>query len=195
MNEQIFETVVTTCSPAGVVHVAPMGVRHVDGHVVLKPFRPSTTLDNILASGRAVLNVLADTRVFAGCVTGRRQWPTVDVQHDGEPRAVRLATALEHVVLRLDAQDADAQRPTLRLCRLHGERHAPWLGFNRAQAAVIEGAVLVSRLHLLPREKIETELAYLQIAIDKTAGPCEHEAWGWLREAVARHARATEASA
>jgi len=195
MNEQIFETVVTTCSPAGVVHVAPMGVRLAGDHVVLKPFRPSTTLDNVLATGAAVLNVVADVRVFAGCVTGRRHWQTVGAQRDGEPRAVRLAAALEHTVLRLEEQDGDPQRPTLRLSRRHGERHAPWLGFNRAQAAVIEGAVLVSRLHLLPRDKIETELTYLQIAIDKTAGAAEHEAWGWLREAVARHARAAEASA
>ena len=195
MNEQIFETVVTTCSPAGAVHVAPMGVRYVDDRVVLKPFRPSTTLDNILASGSAVLNVLTDVRVVAGCVTGRRSWPTVEVHGAGEPRAVRLATALEHVLLRLEDQDGDAQRPTLRLVRLRSERHAAWPGFNRAQAAVIEGAVLVSRLHLLPLAKIESEMTYLQIAIDKTAGPNEHEAWSWLREAVARHARAAEASA
>jgi len=195
MNEQIFETVVTTCSPAGVVHVAPMGVRYADdGRVVLKPFRPSTTLDNILASGMAVLNVLTDVRVFAGCVTGRRTWPTVDAHLADEPRAVRLAAALEHVVLRLESQDGDAQRPTLRLARLRGERHAAYPGFNRAQAAVIEGAVLVSRLHLLPRAKIESEMAYLQIAIDKTAGPCEHEAWDWLREAVARAAATVEGS-
>ena len=195
MNDQIFETVVTTCSPAGVVHVAPMGVRYVDDWVVLKPFRPSTTLDNILASGAAVLNLLTDVRVFAGCVTGRRTWPTVDAQRAGEPRAVRLATALEHVVLRLESQDGDAQRPTLRLVRLRGERHAAYPGFNRAQAAVIEGAVLVSRLHLLPRAKIESEMAYLQIAIDKTAGPSEHEAWNWLREAVARETAAVEGDA
>jgi uncharacterized protein len=56
---------------------------------------------------------------------------------------------------------------------------------NRAQAAVIEGAVLVSRLHMLPAEKIASEMAYLQIAIDKTAGSEEREAWSWLREAVA----------
>ena len=159
MNDQIFETVVTTCSAAGVVHVAPMGVRYVGDQVVLKPFRPSTTLDNILASGTAVLNLLTDVRVFAGCVTGRRSWPTLDVQAPGEPRAVRLAAALEHVLLRLDNQDGDAQRPTLRLARLRGERHASFAGFNRAQAAVIEGAVLVSRLHLLPRAKIEGEMA------------------------------------
>jgi len=186
MNEQIFETVVTTCSPAGVVHVAPMGVRYVGQSVVLKPFRPSTTLDNLLATGSAVLNLVADVRVFAGCVTGRRDWPTVDAHLPGEPRAVRLSAALEHVLLRLEDQDGDAQRPTLRLVRVRGERHATWPGFNRAQAAVIEGAVLVSRLHLLPRAKIESEMAYLQIAIDKTAGAEEHEAWDWLREAVAR---------
>ena len=195
VNEQIFETVVTTCSPAGVVHVAPMGVRYVDGGVVLKPFRPSTTLDNILASGMAVLNLLTDVRVFAGCVTGRRAWATVDAQLAGEPRAVRLATALEHVVLRLEGRDEDAQRPTLRLARLRAERHASWPGFNRAQAAVVEGAVLVSRLHLLPRAKIESEMAYLQIAIDKTAGASEQEAWSWLQEAVARAAAAVERSA
>jgi hypothetical protein len=195
MNEQIFETVVTTCSPSGVVHVAPMGVRYVDDRVVLKPFRPSTTLDNILASGTAVLNLLSDVRVFAGCVTGRRDWPTVDAQRAGEARAVRLAVALEHVVLRLEGQDDDAQRPTLRLARLRSERHASWPGFNRAQAAVVEGAVLVSRLRLLPRAKIVSEMAYLQIAIDKTAGPSEHEAWTWLQEAVVREAAAAEANA
>ena len=36
-------------------------------------------------------------------------------------------------------------------------------------------------------DKIESEMNYLQIAIDKTAGVAEHEAWGWLREAVQAH--------
>jgi hypothetical protein len=185
MSEQIFETVVTTCSLDGAVHVAPMGVRYVGELVVLKPFRPSATLDNILATGTAVLNLLTDVRVFAGCVTGRRAWPTVDAGLAGEPRAVRLANALEHVVLGLQGTDDDAQRPTLRLARRRAQRHGGYPGFNRAQAAVIEGAVLVSRLHMLPLAKIESEMAYLQIAIDKTAGAAELEAWGWLQDAVA----------
>ena len=144
-----------------------------------------------------MLNLVTDVRVFAGCVTGRRALADARPRSlPGEPRAVRLASAaLEHVVLRLDTQDDDAQRPTLRLARLRSERHAAWPGFNRAQAAVIEGAVLVSRLHMLPREKVASEMAYLQIAIDKTAGPSEHEAWGWLREAVARQAAAVEGNA
>jgi hypothetical protein len=195
MNDRIFETVVTTCSPEGAVHVAPMGVRYLEGEVVLKPFRPSQTLENILATGRAVLNVLTDVRVFAGCVTGRRSWPTLPVSAPDGTVAARLACAHSHALLRLADASNDAQRPTLRLTRMHEAQHSAFWGFNRAQAAVIEGAVLVSRLHLLPQEKITTELAYLQIAIERTAGPEELEAWSWLIEAVARHrARALEAA-
>lgn len=188
-NEMIYETVVTTVSPQGVPHVAPMGIRYLPpaqgGQVVLMPFRPSTTLDNLLATGHAVLNLVTDVRVFAGCVCGQKQWPTVAL--DPFP-GVRLQAALRHVELELATQDhTDPQRPRLGLTPLRAVDHGPFLGLNRAQAAVVEGAVLVSRLHLLPSDKIEREMAYLQIAIDKTAGPVEHEAWGWLREAVARY--------
>jgi hypothetical protein len=79
------------------------------------------------------------------------------------------------------------------MMRVHEVIHSSYAGFNRAQAAVIEGAVLVSRLHMLPSQKVDSEMAYLQIAIAKTAGPGEREAWGWLVEAVQRHrARAAD---
>jgi uncharacterized protein len=181
-NDQIFETVVTTQSASGAVHIAPMGVRYRGAQVVLMPFKPSATLDNILATRHAVLNLVTDTRVFAGCVTGRRDWPTVPAETIG---GVRLACALSHVELALHSADTASERAVLLMARVHEASHAPFAGMNRAQAAVIEGAVLVSRLHLLPLDKIEREMAYLQIAIDKTAGPGEHEAWDWLREAVA----------
>ena len=65
--------------------------------------------------------------------------------------------------------------------------HAPFEGFNRAKAAVLEAAILVSRLHLLPRAKIEAEIAHLAIAVEKTAGAEETEAWAWLMEAIRAH--------
>lgn len=49
---------------------------------------------------------------------------------------------------------------------------------------MLECAVLVSRLKMLPPEKIEAELKYLEIAISKTAGARELEAWGWLMERI-----------
>jgi hypothetical protein len=46
---------------------------------------------------------------------------------------------------------------------------------------------------MLPPEKIEREIAYLQIAIDKTAGPRERQAWAWLMERIAEHRARAEA--
>ena len=184
MNDVIYETVVSTVAADGLPHIAPMGARYRDGDVLLMPFRPSTTFDNIVASGHAVLNIVVDTRVFAGAVTGRRAWPVLPAERIP---GVRLACALSHVELQLVGQSDDAQRPVLRMARAFEATHAPFVGFNRAQAAVVEGAVLVSRLRMLAATKVETEMTYLQIAIDKTAGPEEHEAWGWLTEAVANH--------
>jgi hypothetical protein len=37
---------------------------------------------------------------------------------------------------------------------------------------------------MLPRQKVDTEIAYLRIAVEKTAGPAEQEAWDWLMQKV-----------
>jgi hypothetical protein len=37
---------------------------------------------------------------------------------------------------------------------------------------------------MLPPEKVESELKYLEIAISKTAGHREEEAWEWLMEKI-----------
>ncbi len=192
MNDVIFETVITTVSAQGEPHVAPMGVRYAGQQVVLMPFRPSVTLDNILATRHAVLNVVTDTRVFAGCVTGRKTWPCLPA---ATPHGVRLASALSHLVLRLAHEAEDGPRTVLHMDRIDEAVHAPFIGMNRAQAAVVEGAVLVSRLHMLEAAKVDSEMAYLQIAIDKTAGLAEREAWVWLQEAIQAHRRATTVGA
>jgi hypothetical protein len=181
----IHETIVTTAALDGRPHIAPMGIQFDGDAVILKPFKPSLTLDNIVASGVAVVNITADVRVFAGCVTRRAtDWPTVagTLAH-----TVRLADALSHIELRTAHYRDDELRPILRMEIVRREHHAPFTGFNRAQAAVIEGAILVSRLGMLPDDKVDNEMAYLQIAIDKTAGDAERIAWEWLTAAIARH--------
>jgi hypothetical protein len=187
----IREVIVTSRSPAGAPHIAPMGITERDGLIVVAPFRPSTTLDNLLAQRAAAINYTDDVRIFAGCITGRRDWPLVDAERVAAPR---LADALAHTEVALQAVEEDAVRPRL-LCRpVFGATHAPFRGLNRAQAAVLELAILVSRLDRLPCDKIEREIAYLQIALDKTAGPREREAWGWLMARVEAHARSAQAS-
>ncbi|SAK69498.1 hypothetical protein AWB77_02852 [Caballeronia fortuita] len=181
----IYETIVTTADRDGRPHIAPMGVRFEEGFAILAPFRPSATLDNVIATKSAVVNLTTDVRIFAGCVTGiAHDWPTLAA--DIVP-SVRLAAPLAHIELRLAEIVDDQTRPTLRMACVHRATHAPFAGFNRAQAAVVEGAILVSRLFMLPPEKVDSEVAYLQIAIDKTAGDDEREAWLWLMQAIEAH--------
>jgi len=177
----IRETIVTSLSRGDGVHIAPMGVHVLAGEMLILPFKPSTTLDNILATGHAVLNHCDDVRIFAGCLTGRRDWPLVATEL---VPGRRLAAALAHVELELIRHEDDALRPRLH-CRVVQEAmHGPFAGFNRAQFSVLEAAILVSRLDRLPWDKIESELAYLRIGLEKTAGEREWEAWGWLMETI-----------
>jgi hypothetical protein len=177
----IWETIVTTVAPEGRVQIAPMGIREVDGRVVLAPFRPSTTLDNLLATRCAAVNLTDDVRVFAGCLTGRYDWPTVACER---VPCARLSEALAHRELALAHLEEDAQRPRLHFDVVHERNHRAFRGFNRAQAAVIAAAILVSRLTMLPAEKIDSEMEYLSVAIDKTAGAQEREAWSWLVQRI-----------
>jgi len=177
----IQETIVTSQSSEGKPHIAPMGVHVVGSEMLVMPFRPSTTLDNLLATGQAVLNHTDDVRVFAGCLTGRRDWPLAESERVRTPR---LAGALSHQELELARVEDDPTRPKL-FCRvIHEASHAPFQGFNRAQFAVLEAAILASRLDRLPWDKIEAELDYLRIGFEKCAGEREQEAWGWLMEKI-----------
>lgn len=177
----IYETIITTCNVDGSPHIAPFGIREVGANVIIAPFRPSTSLDNLLRSGCAVVNATDDVRVFAGALTGRRDWP---VRRAGHVDGWILQSALSHREIELLGMEEDAIRPQLTFRIIHEETHAPFRGFNRAQAAVLEAAVLVSRLQMLPIEKIESEISYLMIAIDKTAGENEQHAWRWLMEKI-----------
>jgi hypothetical protein len=177
----IFETIVTSIDEAGNPHVTPFGVRHEGDFVVISPYKPSTSLNNVLATKCAVMNLTDDVRVFAGALTKRQPWQLVETN---KIKGFRLVDCLSHIELALDEVRDDAMRPQLVMKKVAEFNHKPFAGFNRAQAAVLELAVLVSRLHMLPREKIQTELQYLQIAIDKTAGEREMEAWSWLIEKI-----------
>jgi hypothetical protein len=182
----IRESVVTTISESGAVHVAPFGIIAEGEGWIIAPFHPSVTIDNLRTVPFCVANYTDDVRIFAGCLTGRRAWPTVPSHAVPVPR---LAGALAHAELAVTRVTEDAQRPRFHCRVVHRASHAPFEGLNRAKAAVVEAAILVSRLDLLPRDKVEQEMAYLATAVSKTAGPAEQEAWDWLVERVrARYA-------
>ncbi|QSA96109.1 DUF447 domain-containing protein [Methylococcus sp. EFPC2] len=177
----ILETIVTTQSAEGLAHIAPMGVHVAGDEFIVMPFKPSATLDNLLATGCAVFNHTDDVRVFAGCLTGRRDWPLSPAERVACPR---LSVTLTHVELELARVEDDELRPRLYCRAIHQVQHGPFQGYNRAQFAVLEAAILASRLGRLPWSKIDAELDYLKIGLEKCAGERELQAWGWLMEKI-----------
>jgi hypothetical protein len=182
----IQETIVTTQNNEGIIHIAPMGIHIVDDSFIILPFRPSTTLNNFLETKVGVINYCDDVRVFVGCLTGRKDWPLKPAQ---EISGKVLDCALAHSEVTIERIEEDETRPKLFCKTLHTANHAPFKGFNRAQFAVLEAAILISRLDMLPLQKIESEINYLRIGLEKTAGERELEAWAWIMAVVDNHKR------
>lgn len=180
----IHELIITSLNQDGSVHIAPMGIHQQEGLIVIAPFKPSTTLQNIQREQSVVINMTDNVKVFAGCLTGSRNFKTSQAEKiDGK----YLTGALTHQELEVVCFEDDEVRPKFHCKIVHEVIHKPFRGFNRAQAAVIEAAILVSRLNMLPQDKIEREIEYHKIAIDKTAGEDELEAWNWLMQAINDH--------
>jgi uncharacterized protein len=177
----ILETIVTTQNSEGMTHIAPMGIHVENDSFIILPFKPSTTLNNFLETRVGAINYCDDVRVFAGCLTGRRDWP---LKAADKITGKVLECALAHTEVELIRIEDDETRPKLSCKAVHTANHLPFKGFNRAQFAVLEAAILISRLDRLPLAKIESEIEYLRIGLEKTAGERELEAWHWLMTVV-----------
>ena len=180
----IRECIVTTIRDDKSVHIAPMGIHEEAENLIILPFKPSTTLDNLERDKTATLNYTDDVRVYAGCITGHRDWPTCPTN---VINGARLENCLAHTELEVIDKVEDELRPKY-ICKVtHEVTHKPFHGYNRAQSAVIELAILTSRLHMLTEDKIQQEIEYLTIGYEKTSGPREQEAWIWLMDKIKTH--------
>ncbi len=181
----ILEGLLTTTDERGGPHIAPMGpmVDESITRVVLRPFVTSTTYQHLRRSGQCVLHVTDDVELLARAAVGRLdplppmiaatavegwilqdacRWFALRVREWGEMRA--RAEAIAEVVDRARVRD--------------------FFGFNRAKHAVIEAAILATRMEMLPAEEIAAEFARLAVLVEKTGGPAERRAWQFLNDFV-----------
>ncbi|MGH9261465.1 MAG: DUF447 domain-containing protein [Acidimicrobiales bacterium] len=184
----IIESILTTLDETGVINFAPMGVEWGEETIVIKPFLDTTTFRNLRATGAAVVNLTDDAMLFARGAISNVQFPAGP------------ATAVPGVVLdaacswrEVEVRSIDATPPRARIEArvVHRGTRREFLGFNRARHAVLEGAILATRTHLLPPEHIREEFARLQVLVDKTGGPREREAMALLTDYVRTAPRPT----
>ena len=184
----ILEGLVTTTAADGTPHLAPMGPRvGADfARFVLRPFPTSQTYRNLLAHPEGVLHTTDDALLVARAAVGK-------VEHMPELRPAQkvkgfvLADACRAFEFVARSVDDSAERVRIDCEVVHAHRLRDFFGFNRAKHAVLEAAILATRLHLLPHADIAAEYRKLRVVVEKTGGPAEVEAMDFLD----RHLQAT----
>jgi hypothetical protein len=66
-----------------------------------------------------------------------------------------------------------------------------FLGFNRAKHAVVEAAILATRIHLGSAGQLRAELARLRHPVDRTGGARERQAFAFLERYVRQATKGT----
>lgn len=192
----ILEGLVTTLDPDGGMHLAAMGPQVDDafvaatgpggglGGLVFKPFPSSMTAANLLRERAGVFHVTDDALLLARVVTGAAASPPASLPAS-RVRGRRLAEVCRAYEFEIEAVDESQERLRCpaRVVAVHEGR--PFRGFNRAAHAVVEGAILVTRLHLLGRAEVDRRFAELAVLVEKTAGAREREAFDLLVARVA----------
>lgn len=179
----IIETIVTTTDANGAVNIAPMGVEWTGGHdaPVLKPFLETTTYRNLMDTRIAIVNLIDDVRVFARAAISNPDYPVIPA---AVVRGVVLEAACSWRELVVRTIDSTPPRSRIETEIVHRGFRREFIGFNRARHAVLETAIYATRVHMLARDFLDAELARLQVIVNKTAGPAEHEAMALLAEYI-----------
>jgi hypothetical protein len=177
---RVLEGLMTTLGDGGVVNIAPMGPVVSPGldQLIFRPFRTSRTYGNLKASGCGVFHVTDDALMLArGAIGQVKDAPTRPADHvDG----VVLTGACRYYEVLVDDLDDREDRTTIRCRVVHVGRLRDFFGFNRAMHAVLEAAILATRLHLTGAAPVLAEFARLNVIVEKTGAPAEAQAMAEL---------------
>lgn len=184
----ILESIVTTVDINGRVNIAPMGPTvETDPQglpsFVLRPFDTSQTYLNLCEVPFAVVHVTDDVGLLAAAAVG-------EVDSTGLVRRLPstawypLIDCHRWFAVAVESLGGKPPRVAFHCRTIQSQTVRPFFGFNRAKHAVIEAAILATRIGILPAEEIRAGIERLQPLVDKTAGPVETEAFRFLRQTI-----------
>jgi hypothetical protein len=184
----ILEGIVTTVSPDGVLNIAPMGpyvgldpsMRRFE----LRPFRSSTTFQNLKARGEGIFHVTDDVLLLAQTAIGEPVSPPPALRSASVVAGWILADSCRYYEFQAKEVDDLTDRARIVVETVAEGRIRDFLGFNRARNAVVEAAILATRTAFLPRAEILAQLDRLAVIVSKTGGPVEDAAFRLLHEHV-----------
>lgn len=156
---------------------------------ILRPFKTSTTYKNIHATDEGIFHVTDDALMLARAAIGRvRSEGLVPMRPAKVVRGMVLTGACRYFELRVQEMFSQEERATIVMAPVGGGTLRDYLGFNRAKHAVVEAAILATRLHLTGAPAVLEEYTRLQTAVERTGSVIEMQAMKELREYVETHA-------
>jgi uncharacterized protein len=182
----ILEGIVTTLNEDGSANVSPMGpiVEPSLERLTLRPFQTSTTYRNLKRTGQGVFHVTDDVELLARAAIGRLEAPPATFPATAV-EGVILADACRWYAFRVTRLNDSEERTTIECEVVDRGRIRDFFGFNRAKHAVLEAAILATRIGILPAEQIQDEFRRLRPPVEKTAGDQERRAFRLLEEYIA----------
>jgi uncharacterized protein len=186
----ILEGLVTTLDPDGSPHLAPMGPRVADDFTrfTLRPFPTSHTYQNLLRDRQGVLHVTDDALLLARAAIGPVK-PFPAVRPAERIKGFVLVDSCRHYEFVVRSVEDSTERVSIEAEVVCAGRTRDFFGFNRAKHAIVEAAILTTRLHFLPLAEVAAEFRKFRVIVGKTGGPAEQEAMDLL-ESKLREAEA-----
>lgn len=179
----IVEGVVTSVDSAGSLNVAPMGpiVEGDFDRLVLRPFQSSTTFRNLQQTSCGVFHVVDSVDLLAKAAIGRLT-DLPDTRPASLIQGRVLMDCCRWFEFCITDSDLSSERSVMHAEILSSGEQRPFLGLNRARNAVLEAAILATRVHLLPQDEIESQMTVLRSAVEKTGGVAETDAFTMLQD-------------
>ena len=182
---RILEGIVTSLNADGRVNIAPMGpiVDDALDRLWLRPFQTSMTYRNLMRTGRGVFHVTDDVELLAQTAVGQPSpLPRLIATPSGDE--LIIADACRWYAFEIESLDDSTERTNIVARVTDRGALREFLGFNRAKHAVLEAAILATRVHLLGVQEVLAEFDRLQVAVDKTGAAAEQRAMAFLRAHV-----------
>jgi uncharacterized protein len=184
---RILEGIVTTFNADSSVNISPMGpiVDDALDRLWLRPFQTSTTFQNLQREGVGVFHITDDVELVAQAAIGQPEpMPNFLPTHAG--RCAIIADACRWYAFEVESLDASAERTNIVARVVERGALREFIGFNRAKHAVLEAAILATRVHLVEASELAADFDRLAVIVKKTGAAPEHRAFNFLQEFVKR---------
>ena len=182
-DELILEGIVTTCNEDGSINVSPMGpvVDRSISRIRLRPFNTSTTYRNLARKRVGVFHVTDDVELLARAATRSLDAPPelLAATATGSERfgGMVIASSCRWYGFEVIEIDDANERVEIETTVRESGRLRDFFGWNRAMHAVLEAAILATRIDLLGIEEIQKQLKPLATIVEKTASQEERNAF------------------